>query len=65
VSGNNKILKDMTVSEILGHIKDIKKEMMGLRFQFALGGNTGINKVRLLRKEVARAMTEIRRRANK
>lgn len=53
-------LRDLSKDELLAKTADLKKELFNLRFQQAMGQIENPMRLRLLRKEIARAKTVLR-----
>jgi ribosomal protein L29 len=56
--------KSATTEELQQFVTDKRTELNGLRFSSAGGKNRNVKLPRTLRKEIARAMTEITRQKN-
>ena len=50
-------IRNMSADEILTEIDDAREELMKLRFQTATGELTDFNRLRLMRRNIARMMT--------
>jgi len=57
-----KEFKDLTGGELVAKLKELKQEHFNLRFQHATGQLEDANKLNVIRKDIARCMTEIRER---
>lgn len=55
-------ITDINDGELLSMLTDAKQELFNLRFQLATGQLENTARIRLVKKEVARAETEIRSR---
>ncbi len=55
-------ITDISDGELLSMLTDAKQELFNLRFQLATGQLENTARIRLVKKEVARAETEIRSR---
>ena len=55
-------LKELSVEELKNQERDITEQMFRLRFQLATGQTEGLNKLRSLKKDVARIKTIRRQR---
>jgi large subunit ribosomal protein L29 len=59
---NAKELRDLDDNELVEHIKTVRRDLFGLRFQHATGELENTARLRLAKREVARALTVIRER---
>jgi large subunit ribosomal protein L29 len=50
-------IRNMSADEILTEIDDAREELMKLRFQTATGELTDFNRLRVMRRNIARMMT--------
>jgi len=50
-------LRDLNEEELVGHIKNARRELLGLRFQHATGELENTSGLRAAKKEIARALT--------
>lgn len=57
-----KKLTEMSYGDLLSHLEDISEELFNLRFQNATGQLTNSARLGQVRKDKARALTEIRAR---
>ncbi len=55
-----KVLRGMEVEEVVGKVHELKQELFHLRCQLAMGRIENPMKIRLARKDVARAKTVLR-----
>ena len=60
---NKKSLKELTVAELDNQVAEFKKEKFNFRAQTKAGQNENPAKMKELRRNIARALTEKRRRA--
>jgi large subunit ribosomal protein L29 len=60
-----KSLKDKSVEELQAELVDRKKELFNLRFQNATNQLDNTARINVVRKNIARVLTEITERANK
>ena len=56
-------IRNLSISEIENEIAELKKEMFNLRFQLATGQLADNNRIRTVRKTIARMKTIIHERA--
>lgn len=59
---NGKNLRDITDGDLLETLNDSKEELFNLRFQLVTGQLDNYSRIKQVKKEVARAMTELRAR---
>lgn len=52
-------IKNLTISELYQNAVDLKKEAMNMRILNASGQQTNMNRLRVIRKDVARIKTRI------
>ncbi len=57
-----KKLNEMSYGDLVSHLEDISEELFNLRFQNATGQLTNSSRLGQVRKDKARALTEIRAR---
>ena len=57
-----KDLKDINDGDLIEALNDSKEELFNLRFQLVTGQLDNFSRIKEVRKEVARAMTELRAR---
>ena len=57
-----KDLRDITDGDLLETLNDSKEELFNLRFQLVTGQLDNYSRIKQVKKEVARAMTELRAR---
>ena len=57
-----KDLQDINDGDLIGALKDSKEELFNLRFQLVTGQLDNFSRIKEVKKEVARAMTELRAR---
>ena len=50
-------IRNLTTDEILTELDDAREELMKLRFQIATGELTDFNRLRIMRRNIARLMT--------
>lgn len=55
-----KELRNMSVDELKNKLEELKKEHFNLRFQSAVQGIKNINRMKQLRREIARVLTVLR-----
>jgi large subunit ribosomal protein L29 len=55
-------LRDMDDATLVDHLKSARRELFGLRFQHATGELENTARLRLAKREVARALTVVRER---
>jgi large subunit ribosomal protein L29 len=53
-------MKNLTISELYQKAVDLKKEAMNMRILNASGQSTNMNRMRVIRKDVARIKTRIK-----
>ena len=57
-----KILKELSDSDLIVTLNDSKEELFNLRFQLVTGQLDNYSRIKEVKKNVARAMTELRER---
>tara|TARA_X000001036_G_C20314682_1_gene657955 strand:- start:184 stop:408 length:225 start_codon:yes stop_codon:yes gene_type:complete len=57
-----KALKELSDSDLIGTLNDSKEELFNLRFQLVTGQLDNYSRIKEVKKDVARAMTELRER---
>ena len=57
-----KVLKELSVSDLIVALNDSKEELFNLRFQLVTGQLDNYSRIKEVKKNVARAMTELRER---
>lgn len=62
-SGNTSELRNMNAGELDTKLADAQEELMKLRFQQVTGQLTDTNRLRILRREIARMQTILREQA--
>ena len=55
-------IRELSDSELLRKLKDLKEELFNLRFQLATGQMENTNVIRGVKKDIARVMTIMRQR---
>jgi large subunit ribosomal protein L29 len=55
-------LRALSNEEVFLRLEQARKEMMNLRFQFAMGQLTDVSRIKIARRNVARILTQIRTR---
>jgi large subunit ribosomal protein L29 len=53
-------LRALSDDELYVRLEQARKEMMNLRFQFAMGQLTDISRIKIARRNVARILTQMR-----
>jgi large subunit ribosomal protein L29 len=53
-------MRDLSIDELRNQEMELKEKMFRLRFQSAMGQTEALDKLRILRKDRARALTVIR-----
>ncbi len=57
-----KALKELSDNDLIGTLNDSKEELFNLRFQLVTGQLDNYSRIKEVKKDVARAMTELRER---
>lgn len=57
-----KALTDLSDTDLLAALADAKEELFNLRFQLVTGQLDNYRRIRIVKRDVARAMTELRAR---
>jgi large subunit ribosomal protein L29 len=55
-------IRALSNDELLVRLEQARKEMMNLRFQFAMGQLTDVSRIKIARRNVARLLTQMRER---
>ena len=61
---NAEEIRELTVEEIRDQLDDTREELMKLRFQTATGELTDTNRLRIVRRQIARLMTVLHEKEN-
>tara|TARA_B100001094_G_C17861717_1_gene637743 strand:+ start:135 stop:359 length:225 start_codon:yes stop_codon:yes gene_type:complete len=57
-----KALKELSDNDLIGTLNDSKEELFNLRFQLVTGQLDNYSRIKEVKKDIARAMTELRER---